>query len=106
MRARYLSVCLVFCAGPAMSEPLADGGADCGGDAMSSARVIERRPPRRGPLTAVPETLCADLVSRQPPIPVDIDTHPVLLPEIGAGRRPAPYDAWPYRDGPPRPSRP
>lgn len=75
---------------------------DCGPDAFSSAEVVERRPPRRGPLTAVPQTLCADLAPQVPPAPVDIQVYPGLIPPVG---RPGPGD--PYgesRRGPfPRP---
>ena len=40
---------------------------DCGGDAYSFAEVVplHREARRRGPITAVPDTLCADLASRQ-----------------------------------------
>ncbi|WP_053080429.1 hypothetical protein [Methylobacterium variabile] len=38
--------------------PALANGPDCGGDAYSSARIGPNPP---GPLTAVPDTLCADL---------------------------------------------
>lgn len=76
--------------------------ADCGGDAFSSAQVIERRPPRRGPIIATPDTLCADVTPQQPAPRVDIYANPVILPENGGRRGSAPYDGWPRRGGPPR----
>ncbi|TGD95412.1 hypothetical protein [Methylobacterium nonmethylotrophicum] len=42
--------------------PALANGPDCGGDAYSSATIGPNRP---GPLTAVPETLCADLAQQQ-----------------------------------------
>ena len=54
----------VVLAGPASAEVL-DSTSSCGGDAYSSAKVIEGRPPRRGPITTVPDTLCADLAPQR-----------------------------------------
>ena len=70
---------------------------DCGGDAFSSAQVIERRPPRRGPLTAMPDTLCTDLVPQQPQPRIDIYAYP----SVGAPAGTAPADN-PYGGRPPR----
>lgn len=72
-------------------------GPDCGGDAFSSAQVIERRPPRRGPLTAMPDTLCTDLVPQQPQPRIDIYAYP----SVGAPAGTAPTDN-PYGGRPPR----
>lgn len=86
---------LVLTLGPAtmvQAGPLSTGP-DSGPDAFSSAEVIERRPPRRGPLTAVPQTLCTDLAP-QAPAPVDIHLYPGPIPLVG---RQAPAD--PYEGG-------
>lgn len=72
----------LFCAHESPAEPLTAGAPDCGGDAFSSAQVIENRPPRRGPITAGPQTLCADLAPQQPPANVEIG----VFPTIGRGR--------------------
>ena len=81
MRALAL-LTLVLCATPAVAQPLS-AGSPCGGDAFSSAQVIEHRPPRRGPLTAVPDTLCADVAPQQPPADVRIEAYPVIVPQVG-----------------------
>lgn len=73
------------------ADPLTAGGPDCGGDAFSSAQVIEKGPPRRGPLIATPQTMCADLEPQQPPANVEIG----VFPSIGRGRGSRGYDA-PY----------
>lgn len=73
-------------------------GPDCGPDAFSSAQVVEHRPPRRGPLTAVPQTLCADLAPQGAPAQVDIHLYPGLPAPVG--RQPP---GVPYEDRPPRP---
>ncbi len=62
---------LVVASGPAASQPL-EAGSPCGGNAYSSAEVSEGRPARRGPLVAVPDTLCADLDGPRPDVRVDI----------------------------------
>jgi hypothetical protein len=87
-----LLVLTLGAAAPAQAGPLA-AGSDCGPDAFSSAEVIEHRPPRRGPLTAVPQTLCADLAP-QAPAPVDIHLYLGLGAPVG---RQAPGD--PYEGG-------
>ena len=56
MSLRLLATILALCPLRALAN-----GTDCGGDARSSAQVVENRPARSGPLTAVPDTLCADL---------------------------------------------
>lgn len=89
-------------AGSAVAHPLTAGSArsGCGGDAFSSAEVIEHRPPRHGPLTAVPDTLCAD-VAPQPGTPTtQIDIYPQVGPDVGTGRGSIPYGGGstrPYR---------
>ncbi|GJE60896.1 hypothetical protein [Methylobacterium trifolii] len=97
---RCLPILLLPCAGPALAKPLTSAPPGCGGDAFSSAQVIEHRPARRGPLTAVPDTLCADLEPRQPAGPVDIQVYPGLPAQVGGGGGSAPYGG-----GPPRPRR-
>ena len=87
----------------AEAQPITVGTPGCGGDAFSSAEVIEHRPPRRGPITAVPDTLCADVAPQQPPAQVDIYANPIVLPENGGRGGRAPYDERPRRGGPPRP---
>jgi hypothetical protein len=93
---------LVALAGPAAAQPLTAGTAEsgCGGDAFSSAEVIEHRPPRRGPLVAVPDTLCADLAP-QPSMPTtQIDLYPMITPQagpVGPGGSGIPYEGRPLR---------
>jgi len=84
---------VVAAASPAQAGPLTTGP-DCGPDAFSHAEVIEHRPPRRGPLTAVPQTLCTDLAPQAPPASVDIHLYPGLGAPVG---RQAPGD--PYEGG-------
>ncbi|WP_027171200.1 hypothetical protein [Methylobacterium sp. 10] len=62
--------------GPARAGGLSTDILPCGGDAYSSAEVIEGRPPRRGPLIAMPDTLCADLAPQRPADPVEIYVDP------------------------------
>lgn len=98
-----IALALAVVTGPAAAQPLSAGTADpsCGGDAFSSAEVVEHRPPRRGPLVAVPETLCAD-VAPQPGTPTtQIDIFPMITPQIGPGG-----GGIPYEGGPSRPYRP
>lgn len=57
-------------------------GAGCGGNTGSFAEVVEGSR-GRGPVTARPGTLCADIETRQPSIN-GIDLH-VLPPGTGAG---------------------
>ncbi|MFG5120366.1 hypothetical protein OWC43_16780 [Methylorubrum sp. POS3] len=92
-------VCLV--ASAARAEPLG-AGLDCGPDAFSSAELVERRPPRRGPLTAMPQTLCSELAPQVPPAQIDIHLYPGLGSGSGARLgspvgRPGPGD--PYEGG-------
>jgi hypothetical protein len=101
-----LAALLVLAAQEAPAQSSLSTGPDCGGDAYSSAQVIENRPPRRGPLTAVPETLCADVAPQgaQPPVEIGI------YPSLGASGMP-PRDGRrgygdPYEAQPPRQRRP
>ena len=92
--------------GSAMAQSSLSTGPDCGGDAYSSAQVIENRPPRRGPLTAMPETLCADVAPQGPQPSVEIGIYPNLngpgVPPRDGG------DGFgdPYGERPPRHRRP
>ncbi|QEE42073.1 hypothetical protein FV242_11810 [Methylobacterium sp. WL64] len=98
-----LIVGAVALVGPAAAQPLSAGSGDpgCGGDAFSSAQVIEHRPPRHGPLVSVPDTLCAD-VAPQPGSPaMQIVVDPLIMPQVGSD----PGDI-PYGGGPRRPYRP
>ncbi|WP_438346282.1 hypothetical protein [Methylorubrum populi] len=72
-------------------------GPDCGPDAFSSAQVIEHRPPRRGPLTAMPDTLCTDLTPQQPQPRIDILVTPGLGAPAGAPGSGIPYEGRPQR---------
>ncbi|MCJ2122544.1 hypothetical protein [Methylobacterium sp. J-077] len=105
MRAHRLRIAfaLAALAGPAAARPLTAGSADagCGGDAFSSAQVIEHQPPRHGPLVAVPDTLCADLAPQPGSPATQIDVYPMIMPQVGSG----PGDI-PYGRGPMRPDRP
>ena len=99
-----VSALSALCVMSAGAEALSSGPPDCGGDAFSSAEVIEKRPARHGPLTAVPQTLCADLTPQQPPANVEIGIFPSLAPRHGMPGPSAPYEAWPAgRGGPARP---
>jgi hypothetical protein len=98
---------LLLAVGPAGAGPLSTDDVGCGGDAYSSAEVVEGRRPRGRPLTAMPDTLCADLAA--PPGQTRIEIYGV--PGLGGG-----YDAGglgqdglggggdgaPYERGPPR----
>ncbi len=95
-----LALLALLCAAPAAAQPLS-AGAGCGGDAFSSAQVIEHRAARRGPLTSVPDTLCADLAPQHPQADVRIEVYPALSPQVGSGG-----GGVPYGFGPPRPFRP
>lgn len=77
-------------------------GPDCGPDAFSSAQVIEGRPPRRGPLTAMPDTLCTDLTPQPPQPRIDILVTPGLGGPAGAPGMAVPYEGRPPRFAPSR----
>jgi len=67
-------------------------GPDCGPDAFSTAQVIEGRPPRRGPLTAMPDTLCTDLTPQQPQPRIDIYAYPGVGAPAGGPGTGVPYE--------------
>ena len=85
-----------------------EAGSACGGNAYSSGQVVEGRPPRRGPITSVPDTLCADLDGPRPPVRIEVYGVPGLSGGTqesdgiggngsgGAGRS-APYEGLPRR---------
>lgn len=80
---------------PVAAEPLEAGGSACGGNAYSSAEVTEGRGRRRGPLTAVPDTLCADIETGRPPTRIELYGIPDRDGSaygLGGERAPAPYD--------------
>jgi hypothetical protein len=72
----------VLRAAPALGAPLTNDPSGCGGDATSSAEVVEGRS-RRGPLVAMPDSLCADLSTSARPPAIDLYAAPGL---------PGPYD--------------
>ncbi len=83
---------------PAVAETLSTDSR-CGGDAFSSAKVIEGRPPRRGPITSVPDTLCADVSTPRGNTRIEIYGLPGALDggsaaddRLGAGGAAAPYE--------------
>ena len=94
-----IALALTVAAGPAAAQPLTAGTADpgCGGDAYSSAEIVRHR---RGPLVAMPDTLCAD-VAPQPGSPTtQIDVYPMITPQVGPGGGGIPYGGGsirPYR---------
>ncbi|WP_407524098.1 hypothetical protein [Methylobacterium oryzisoli] len=80
---RLLAVLGALCPLPVLAN-----GAKCGGDALSSAQVVENRPARSGPLTAVPDTLCADLSdTKRSRLRIDVYSGP-----YGGTGSEAPYD--------------
>lgn len=87
----------LFAAPAAKAGESLSAGPDCGPDAFSSAQVIEHRPPRRGPLTAMPDTLCTDLTPQQPQPRIDILVTPGLGAPAGAPGSGIPYEGRPQR---------
>ena len=87
----------LFAAPAAKAGESLSTGPDCGPDAFSSAQVIEHRPPRRGPLTAMPDTLCTDLTPQQPQPRIDILVTPGLGAPAGASGSGIPYEGRPQR---------
>jgi hypothetical protein len=79
---RNLLALLALWAAPAFGAPLTNDPSGCGGDAYSSAEVVEGRS-RRGPIVAMPDSLCADLSAPARPPALDLYAAPVL---------PGPYD--------------
>ncbi|MBK3401382.1 hypothetical protein H0176_12120 [Methylorubrum populi] len=96
LRIVCLSLPLIAAPTARAGEPLSTGP-DCGPDAFSSAQVIEGRPPRRGPLTAMPDTLCTDLTPQQPQPRIDIYAYPSLGAPAGAPGAGVPYEGRPQR---------
>lgn len=97
---RFRLFCLtlaLFAAPAAKAGESLSTGPDCGPDAFSSAQVIEHRPPRRGPLTAMPDTLCTDLTPQQPQPRIDILVTPGLGAPAGAPGSGIPYEGRPQR---------
>lgn len=96
-----LSLLLLLASLPALAN-----GQDCGGDAYSSA-TIGASPP--GPLTAVPDTLCADLdQGRSPETRIEVYA-PGVAPSPSGDRSPygdrsapAPYEGRPLPGPRPR----
>ncbi|MEL6061037.1 MULTISPECIES: hypothetical protein [unclassified Methylobacterium] len=101
MRPPILRIALAVTAltGPVSAQPLSADTAEssCGGDAFSSAEIVEHR---RGPLVAMPDTLCADLAP-QPGAPTTrIDVYPLVTPQVGPvgpGGGGIPYEGRPIR---------
>ncbi|MDP4021603.1 hypothetical protein Q8W71_03120 [Methylobacterium sp. NEAU 140] len=78
-------------AAPAAAGSLdAGSGSDCGGDAYSSAQVVDG--PQRGPLVAVPQTLCADVAPQGPAANMQIDVYPFITPQVGGDGGGVPYE--------------
>lgn len=85
--APILGVVAAFLAALPLAPPARANGPDCGGDALSHAEVVEGRRargeahrearPRRGPLTSLPDTLCADVADERR-WRVDIQAGPPL----------------------------
>ena len=104
MRAPTLRIALALTAlaGPAAAQPLTAGTAEpgCGGDAFSSAEIVQHR---RGPLVAMPDTLCADLAPQPGAQTTQIDVYPLVTPQggpVGPGGGGIPYggrSSRPYR---------
>lgn len=106
MRPALVAAILLVSATALRAGELSTQSSDCGGDAYSRGVVVEHRKPRRGPLTAVPDTFCADLAPQQEPVRVDIYANPYLGPPNGEGGGSAQYPARPpLPGGPPRPYR-
>lgn len=103
MRNGRIALLALLLAAPAAAGPLSTDPDGCGGDAYSSAQVIEGRPPRHGPLVAMPDTLCADVAA--PPNRTRIEIYGLpgtgdVTDGIGEGGGGAPYGGRPRR--PPR----
>ncbi|MBP1182005.1 hypothetical protein [Methylobacterium sp. PvR107] len=97
-----IALALTVLAGPAAAQPLTAGTAasGCGGDAYSSAEIVAHR---RGPLVAMPDTLCADLAPQPGTPTTQIDVYPLVTPQggpVGPGGGGIPYGGSsirPYR---------
>lgn len=96
-RGLLLVLAALLAPGAAAGDSLSTDSSSCGGNAYSSAQVIEGRPPRRGPITAVPDTLCADLAAPRSNTRIEIYGLPGQSGEgLGSGDgtdgAAAPYD--------------
>ncbi len=99
---RRIALAVFALAGPAAAQPLTAGTAEpgCGGDALSSAEIVAHR---RGPLVAMPDTLCADLAPQPEAQTTQIDVYPLVTPQgerVGPGGGGIPYEGRsirPYR---------
>ncbi|AMB47707.1 hypothetical protein [Methylobacterium sp. AMS5] len=85
-------VLVVLSSGAAQAGGPLTAGPDCGPDAFSTAQVIEHRAPRRGPLTAMPDTLCTDLTPQQPQPRIDIYAYPGVGAPAGGQGPGVPYE--------------
>ncbi|MCJ2086779.1 hypothetical protein MKK88_12360 [Methylobacterium sp. E-005] len=101
MRSSILQIALslIALAGPAVAQPLTAGTAEpgCGGDAFSSAEIVQHR---SGPLVAMPDTLCADLAPQPGTPATQIDVYPQIVPQggpVGPGGGGIPYGGRPNR---------
>jgi hypothetical protein len=94
-----IALALAMLATPAAARPLTagTGQSGCGGDAFSSAQVVEHRPSRQGPLVAVPDTLCADVAPQPGKTTTQIDIYPQITPQVGPGGGGIPYGGRPFR---------
>ncbi|MEH3116562.1 MAG: hypothetical protein PGN25_02845 [Methylorubrum populi] len=99
---RIACLALPLLAGTARAGGPLEAGPDCGPDAFSSAQVIERRPPRRGPVTVMPDTLCTDLTPQPPQPRIDIYVDPGLGAPAGVPGASAPYEGRSPRIAPSR----
>ncbi|NEU12357.1 hypothetical protein G3T14_09440 [Methylobacterium sp. BTF04] len=100
MLRRLVILAGLVAAAPAAGAPLSSDTAGCGGDAYSSAQVVEGRPARRGPITAMPDTLCADLSAPRGSTQIEIYGLPASGyggDGIGADGGSAPYGGQPPR---------
>ncbi|WP_375465043.1 hypothetical protein [uncultured Methylobacterium sp.] len=94
---------VLLAASTAEAQPRDAGEGACGGNAYSSAEVTEGRRPRHGPLTAVPDTLCADI---EAPPPVRIELYGATGRDSSASGLGGRGPAAPYAAGSRRGARP
>ena len=96
---RAAALAAVICAAAAQAAPI-ETQSGCGGNAYSSAQVTEGRHARKGPLVALPDTLCADLDGPRPSVNIDIYGVPGVSGQpstSGSGDAMAPYERSPRR---------
>lgn len=92
---RAIGLAILLATTGACAQPFDAGGPACGGNAYASAEVTEGRGVRHGPLTAVPDTLCADIEDQRPPVRIDLYGVPARdgsRTGLGGGAQGAPYD--------------